>query len=78
MKYKFTPDNDSNLIDSPVCHDIIGEVDIDNLDLLKIITEGPTGKIAFKADTKEEQEKLDVFMEKFIKNIGRMSDKDGE
>ena len=78
MKYKFTPDNDSNLIESPVSHDIIGEVDIDNLDLLKIITEGPTGKIAFKADTEEEQEKLDAFMEKFIKTVERHSDKDDE
>lgn len=78
MKYKFTSDNDSTLINSPVSHDIIGEVDIDNLDLLKIITEGPEGTISLKADTEEEQEKLDIFMEKFIKNVERMSSKDDE
>lgn len=78
MKYKFTPDNESNLIESPVSHEIIGEVDIDNLDLLKIITEGPTGKISFKADTEEEQIKLDSFMEKFIRTIERTAGKDGE
>ena len=59
-------------------HKITNEQDIDNLDLLRIITEGPTGKIAFKADTKEEQEKLDAFMEKFIKTVERHSDKDDE
>lgn len=78
MKYKFIPDNDSNLIVSPICHDIIGDVDIDNLDLLKMVTEGPKGSITFKADTKEEQEKLNAFMKKFIKDNTNISSNDDD
>lgn len=78
MKYKFSPVNDTNLIGSPVSHDIIGEVDLDNIDMFRVISEGQTGTVAFRAENKEEQDKLDIFMEEFLKQCKRMSDKDDE
>ena len=76
MKYKFVPTNDSGLLDTPITHEFTGNVDIDKIDLMRIIAEGPTGTISFKADTEEEQEKLDIFIKDFIKAVGGTLDND--
>lgn len=75
MKYKFIPTGDASLLDSPISHDIIGNVDLDNIDLVQIISNGPLGQILFKAESEEEEEKINNFMENFIREFGKGEDR---